>query len=643
MRGFHPKGASGANNYAKGGMVRGPGTGTSDDVPDEVPEGTFIMPADSTQAIGEQQLASMGARGFKPQGAKVPVNLSNGEFKIPPEQVHAIGVQVLEQMKNATHAPAAEQRPGMFFRDGGLVEEEKRAPISPSNIYPQGHPSAGANVYGGAGMELGSSGKFAKVPEGIGHQPGRQAAPAPVAPPAAPQPSMADQIPTGYNRPAAMTAPPAAPAGFSYQDNNALVGQDIKDTWNKGNYGEAVGKTVAGTVGLYTTPAIDLAVRGASAAWDGAKGFGRGLFGIDAQADPRPAPAAAPPAPVAAGQPAANAPKAAAPAPAPPTAPPTAPPPAEAPAAPQPRQVVPGVYEHGRGNYSDSAAGMGFKPGFTGQPSAQNIAAADAIAARYEQGIANQIQREQNAAAMRPDGGPVAPGSFTGGFSGVIGADPRAAQAQRERSDLMRALTTPVEGARGLTAAQRNGVLSLMKLEQDGVQDAARNATLLEQSRMQGKASRDVALMNEIGSSARAAARDAIYQQRVDLDAQRAAGEAEVRGFKVREAKQMENLRATLLDPKATPEQKRQAREALQAIMGKVEENRFTVVPGGQEWDAQAGAMRNVPARVLNNQTGQFVEQPAQMTQQAQFEKGRIYTDAAGRRARYNGSGWEPV
>ena len=31
-----------------GGIVRGPGTGTSDDVPDEVHEGTFIMPADST-------------------------------------------------------------------------------------------------------------------------------------------------------------------------------------------------------------------------------------------------------------------------------------------------------------------------------------------------------------------------------------------------------------------------------------------------------------------------------------------------------------------------------------------------------------------------------------------------------------------
>lgn len=115
--------------------------------------------------------------------------------------------------------------------------------------------------------------------------------------------------------------------------------------------------------------------------------------------------------------------------------------------------------------------------------------------------------------------------------------------------------------------------------------------------------------MQQAGANQRAGMGFQTEQQRLGLDAQRAAGEAEVRGFKVREAKQMENLRATLLDPKATPEQKRQAREALQAIMGKVEENRFTVVPGGQEWDEAGKVMRNVPARVLNNQTGQFVEQ----------------------------------
>lgn len=152
MKGFKSKAACMAN----GGMVRGPGTGTSDDVPDTVPAGTYIMPADSTQQIGPKQLSGMGftpgkrgakasapmARsGFKGKAAapEVPVNLSNGEFKLTPEQVHAIGAEVLEGMKDATHTPVARGfRPNMdlqqqatdelYFADGGLVP--KRDPFA---------------------------------------------------------------------------------------------------------------------------------------------------------------------------------------------------------------------------------------------------------------------------------------------------------------------------------------------------------------------------------------------------------------------------------------------------------------------------------------------------------------------------------
>lgn len=145
------------------GMVRGPGTGTSDSVKDAVPPGTFIMPADSTRQIGAEQLAGMGFRpgmrppekpapnlplGFRPKGKAggVPVNLSNGEFRISPEQVHAIGAQVLEGIKQATHMPTGEtpaqesremggeddhvSRDELFFADGGLVDTPKRDPFA---------------------------------------------------------------------------------------------------------------------------------------------------------------------------------------------------------------------------------------------------------------------------------------------------------------------------------------------------------------------------------------------------------------------------------------------------------------------------------------------------------------------------------
>ena len=61
-----------------------------------------------------------------------------------------------------------------------------------------------------------------------------------------------------------------------------------------------------------------------------------------------------------------------------PMAPPAQP---KAPAAPD-NQVARGIYQHGRGQYSDNPNSMGMPAGFTGQPNAQNMAAADALAAR---------------------------------------------------------------------------------------------------------------------------------------------------------------------------------------------------------------------------------------------------------------------
>ena len=125
---------------AEGGLVRGPGTGTSDSIPDEAEPGTFIMPADSTAAIGPSALEKMGT---------VPVRLSDGEFKLPPEQVMALGTAVLKMMKDVTHTPVngmdggqtdAEvsgaqgfnpadrmaQMPEQLYADGGTVEDERQ-------------------------------------------------------------------------------------------------------------------------------------------------------------------------------------------------------------------------------------------------------------------------------------------------------------------------------------------------------------------------------------------------------------------------------------------------------------------------------------------------------------------------------------
>lgn len=136
-----------AQRMRDGGKVVGPGTGTSDSIKTEVPEGSYIMPADSTKALGFDMQKPQAAQQMQPRlGMKrddVPVNLSNGEFELTPEQVHAVGVQALEQMKNATHTPAkgyglnaealkayksGPKKPELFFADGGLVEDPEKQP-----------------------------------------------------------------------------------------------------------------------------------------------------------------------------------------------------------------------------------------------------------------------------------------------------------------------------------------------------------------------------------------------------------------------------------------------------------------------------------------------------------------------------------
>lgn len=126
MYGFQPRSARQAQHKANGGPIRGPGTGTSDSIEKTVPEGSYIMPADSTEQLGENQLAGLGA--------PVPVRVSNGEYELPPEQVHAVGVKALDAMKGATHAPTGGARgfkprgaePPMFFANGGAVTDEER-------------------------------------------------------------------------------------------------------------------------------------------------------------------------------------------------------------------------------------------------------------------------------------------------------------------------------------------------------------------------------------------------------------------------------------------------------------------------------------------------------------------------------------
>ena len=516
-----------------GGPVRGPGTGTSDDVPDNVPEGTYIMPADSTQAIGEKTLGGLGMRGFKAGGKKaaggksVPVNLSNGEFKLPPKQVHAIGVQTLNQLKDATHTPSSTEaakgmKPELFFEGGGVVDEEKKRLQNQTQAYVTGAQAAAA------------------------------AAPAtPAAPvPAAPAPAAKDPLDGG-----------AAFGVFPQLAGGKRTTYAMDEKLRTGV--EATGPSTF----VQATPLDKTIIGGGNGQRMNATQDPRSLTatGMGAVAGvPGAAPSITPQTDVQRGG--GNVPAVA--------------PPSTNPAAPSPAatgaEIAPGVYRHGRGQYSDNASGMGFTsvPGSGGQGtpvgktveqaqreglvgervgynpaydqrlngatgiSAQNMAAADALAGRSQQESMNRVTaRGMGALAGGPGSGPVEPGSFTGGFSGVIGTDPRIAQQERERSALVSALSSPLRGAQNgqLTASQRQGMAGLLDAER---RDASGN----RQADQTAATQRDIAAMREAGENGRAFRRDAIDQQRVGVDAQRYGVEAQAKGLDIRAAQRRESV-----------------------------------------------------------------------------------------------------
>ncbi len=604
------------------GMVRGPGTGTSDDVKDAVPPGTYIMPADSTQEIGPEALGAAGFRpGSKPKApnipgmgfgasAQVPVNLSNGEFRLSPEQVHAIGVQVLEGMKAATHAPAGEQGGSegddastreLFFADGGLVDDpNKKRPLatSPTNTYPGNQAERAGNIYAQSNADLA---------RGFGD----------------------------------------AFAGTITGTRGA--GQAVQDAYRTGGVGAAIGQGVRGSM----VPAVgflDDVARSAARTLDvpaqALKTLATGDASPIGQAQAQPA-----------GQPQA-----------------VGAPVAQTPAATTKAGQVAAGNPSGAGNAAQAAGQTAMPPNsgpvpYTVTP-VENTNGVQRINQKGQSPLFTNIDPGQAVAEMK--GNPVGgfrPGAARGDAAGAAGtgqgmgfgpgsaasnpdvlgilqreSDIRAgmgaiqdrinfnggngvgfrqteqgergfttirdgAQAERDRAAVMDAALKPLAGARNgqLTANQLRTAQGMVEADQ-------RN----EQSRYQTDANAATQLettgMREAGANNRANASNQIQQGELDL-------RKEAQGFQSRAARRQEDLQARYEAAK-TPEERNAIAQQIRDLGGKEFPNRFTVVPGGQAFNPD-GTPYTLPARVLNNQTGAFVDQP-QAAEQVAVKAGEV-------------------
>lgn len=570
-----------------GGPVRGPGTGTSDSIETEARPGSYIMPADSTEELGEEGVAALG---FSP--AKVPVNLSNGEYQLPPEQVHAVGVQALDAIKDATHSPVSEGRgfsprgeeQPIFFADGGEVEDPAK------KLKPGGAPVAGI--------------RYEEQQPGIGQIMRNQPAPAPAAP-TAPETNPLAQTqgaafgvyrrePTAGTR-GGMMQPYVATGPASFEPAKVQDGPGRFDAFN-----DPRSLVFNGNAPSAAAPASH-----------GYAGVGEG-WGAGARNAAAAAPAAAPTVRPAATQPA--------------TAPAAAPAPAASGASvgSGATQVMPGVYRQGN-SYGDSpeAAAAGFAP--RSALSAQNMVAADALEAR---GIAER-------AGERSAGAGAAAGFQAGGGLTVFGDE---SHADRVRRRAFGAASTPYTGSPNgqLTG---NQVRVLAGMDEANARNAltrettaANNAASLEREAMQQAGATGRTLVGEAGANARAGATNEVQRGELAL-------RQESQGFQTRAARRAEDLFTQY--EKAKPEDRAAIAEQIRTVTGKEHPNRFTVVAGGQEVDPTTQQLTTRPARVFNNQTGQFVDQaqppraglPPGMTKQVGTSGGKpVYEDAQGKR-----------
>jgi hypothetical protein len=299
-----------------------------------------------------------------------------------------------------------------------------------------------------------------------------------------------------------------------------------------------------------------------------------------------------------------------------------------------PQEIQPGIFRQGN-SFADSAQGAALGNEPRGLPSRRNDAAGENLASQY---AARGFTPGQRTEVEQPRLG------FPGFRTPTIA---HSGNDWQSRNDLRNAevsassiTNTRRFGGRGAENSpdmQRYramlGTDAALRQAQPGLEAETmrQNAGLMREDMQQaGGIQREA--MQQAGETGRTGMRVGIEQQRLQ-------GEAEARGFKTRAQRQEEQLRNTLLDPNATPQQKQQAQQSMRAIRGDADPSPWAlqVTPATKNPD---GSTTEGSVIRYNKSTGdvQRVEggggQTPKVATQAQFDalpKGATYIGEDGR------------
>ena len=644
------------------GLIQGAGTGTSDDIKKNVPAGSYIMPADSTKQIGTNNLKNMGS--------PTPVNLSNGEFQLSPDQVHSVGVQTLDAMKNQTHVPVdqpqlgfkpGQNKPELFFANGGLV--------------PSAYPSADdirraqQNRIGGPQMRDVSGitrdvnrplpSTTANTPSPTSAPSASPTTPAPSASPSNPAPTQGggfgarfNSLRQGINRAANTglgklgTVGALASTGFAVADTPT---EQYRERFGLGDYNPEDSNGM-----LF---AKDLGVRALGAASDlgNAMTWGQASrFYADKQRIASEAKAAQPefnnkqnkPNTVV-DNPLGN---------------------NKAPSTTQtqPEVQTPSNSVQNSDPYAIQQKGNSFSyanPSAAAQARADGVREGEGLGFKVRpvndpRGVANLFantqemgpteQQIQNAIAQRE----MNLGLGMRGYGNNPVQAPQRNEAQEaERQAVIRAASTPIAGARGLTANQVRTLSDLQQGEDNRANQRyttdANNVAALQREAM-GQAGQNYRTeLGEQGTNNRFNANlgfDAQkFQATNDLANREFNLNATEKGFGIRNSARLEKLYEQY-DSAKSDEDRKSIQEKINRYAGNKADtgkDRYMTVGGGQEWNNEAMAMVNRPQQLFDTQTQQFVNTPAAsstnlpngMTRQVGTSNGKpVYEDAQGNR-----------
>lgn len=663
---------------------------------------------------GLQQAAPVkGAVPGQGRADSVPAMLAPEEYVLPADTVSAVGKENLDALLAQTHTPTPVEahvprgfNPKVFLANGGSVEEagrklapyvDHRAPNGPPAMPAQ--PQLGNSVQPQTGLQKTNRPNFtmggndaaaparpagpdvsdvrAKYnpangsPEAKAWQAERAAGPAA---PAAPATAAA---------PVPASAPAAAPQGAGYRAG-AAIGRAAAPVLRAAG-AAAFPAALAGTASAaFETPtsayekrfgfepntteglggfARDVGVRALGVASDLGDTLTMGLAGRNLYADKQPGaatpspgvtPTPAPAAGAGAGRGSVN------PATANPNAPvPTSSPSTAASAAGPSSDVTRVDNSYSGSNIVGDITINGKPPRNGGQISDQNMAAADALAARNggatpAAGYLPEHLRNAGAgvpATSRPGLG-YQPGNNRGtaqglqlGYTGTIGQVGNGNMWSRTPEQQRRDAQTQASSIHRPTAARGYAALQNLNV-QDALATREAGETQRAQLRDSGETGR--AQMREDGASQRVAgelglgySRLGADRARLDIDRTRAAGDERARGYSLRAADRLDQLQQQYSSTKDEGQRSQLARR-IREIQGNAQSADWGVQVTPAVKNADGSTSEGSVIR-FNKATGDVSKVDGGAKPAAGPIEGAIYTDASGNRARWTGSAFDPI